>query len=177
MLTDINIQLTYRLQPYLHTDTDTRLFNVECFCSCSGLAQSLCNAVEYFCVRESLSIVNVFVFEADTYAIHRTCVLFWSVFVVWFPNWHESGCHSQEQVDWGTRLWFCGQRQRCRHNFFQSDTDARRESVWSTWRTRSTARSTTWPTRRGAFADFLAKSPFCSYIHSYKHKQTLVWSM
>ena len=62
-------------------------------------------------------------------------------------------------------------------SFFQSDTDARRESVWSTWRTRSTARSTTWPTRRGAFADFLAKSPFCSYIHSYKHKQTQVWSM
>ena len=87
-----------------------------------AVAASLCIAVEYFCVRDiyadtSLSIVNVFVVEADTDAIHRTCVLLWNVFVVGFPNWHESGCHSQEQVDWGTRLWFCG-RQRCRHKFF-----------------------------------------------------------
>ena len=87
-----------------------------------AVAASFCIAVEYFCVRDiyadtSLSIVNVFVIEADTDAIHRTCVLLWSVFVVGFPNWHESGCHSQEQVDWGTRPWFYG-RQRCRHKFF-----------------------------------------------------------
>ena len=45
---------------------------------------------------------------------NKTCyslseiILHGNVAIVGFPNWHESGCHFQEQVGWGT--WLCRNR-------------------------------------------------------------------